>query len=61
MFPRSLTLQAQTKGRSGPVWCLLSLLIGPFAAFLIVVLDKGKMESECRRHAAESAWWDRAL
>ena len=31
---------AQAKGRSGLVWCLLSLLLGPFATFLIVVFDK---------------------
>jgi hypothetical protein len=29
---------AQAKGRSGFVWWLLSLLLGPFATFLIVVL-----------------------
>ena len=27
---------AQTKGRSGGTWWLLSLLLGPFATFLIV-------------------------
>lgn len=31
---------AQGKGRSGLIWCLLSLLLGPMATFLIVVLDK---------------------
>jgi hypothetical protein len=30
---------AQSKGRSGLVWFLASLLIGPIATFLIVVLD----------------------
>jgi len=30
---------AQAKHRSGLVWFLLSLLIGPFATFIIVVLD----------------------
>jgi hypothetical protein len=29
---------AQAKGRSGLVWWLLSLFIGPLATFLIVVL-----------------------
>jgi hypothetical protein len=29
---------AQTKGRSGPAWWLLSLPLGPIATFLIVVL-----------------------
>ena len=29
---------AQSKGRSGLVWCLISLLLGPIATFLIVVL-----------------------
>jgi hypothetical protein len=37
---------AQAKGRSGLVWCLLSLLAGPLATFLIVVLDKVKMDVE---------------
>jgi hypothetical protein len=31
---------AQSKGRSGLVWCLLSLLLGPIATFLIVVLGR---------------------
>jgi type IV secretory pathway VirB2 component (pilin) len=31
---------AQSKGRSGLLWWLLSLLLGPAATFLIVVLDK---------------------
>jgi hypothetical protein len=31
---------AQAKGRSGLVWWLASLLLGPIATFLIVVLDK---------------------
>jgi len=31
---------AQGKGRSGLVWCLFSLLLGPIATFLIVVLDR---------------------
>jgi len=29
---------AQSKGRSGLVWWLISLLLGPVATFLIVVL-----------------------
>ena len=31
---------AQGKGRSGLIWCLLSLLLGPIATFLIVVLGR---------------------
>ena len=31
---------AQGKGRSGLIWCLLSLLLGPIATLLIVVLDR---------------------
>jgi len=31
---------AQAKNRSGLGWWLISLLIGPIATFLIVVLDK---------------------
>ena len=31
---------AQAKGRSGLVWWLISLLLGPIATFLIVVLDR---------------------
>jgi hypothetical protein len=30
---------AQSKNRSGLAWFLLSLLLGPIATFLIVVLD----------------------
>jgi hypothetical protein len=30
---------AQAKGRSGLSWCLASLLLGPVATFLIVVLE----------------------
>jgi hypothetical protein len=35
---------AQSKGRSGLIWCLLSLVLGPIATFLIVVL--GRVPSE---------------
>jgi hypothetical protein len=31
---------AQAKGRSGLLWWLLSLILGPIATFLIVVLEK---------------------
>jgi hypothetical protein len=31
---------AQSKGRSGLNWWLLSLFLGPFATLLIVVMDK---------------------
>ncbi len=31
---------AQSKGRSGLIWFLLSLFLGPVATFLIVVLDR---------------------
>ncbi|HLT92307.1 MAG TPA: hypothetical protein VKZ85_15335 [Woeseiaceae bacterium] len=30
---------AQSKGRSGLAWWLVSLLLGPVATFLIVILD----------------------
>ena len=33
---------AQSKGRSGFLWWLLSLLLGPIATFLIVVLEPEK-------------------
>lgn len=33
---------AQAKGRSGVLWWLLSVLLGPIATFLIVVLPKVK-------------------
>ena len=33
---------AQAKGRSGLLWWLLSLLLGPLATFLIVVMPVGK-------------------
>ncbi len=34
---------AQAKGRSGLLWWLLSVLFGPIATFLIVVLPKAKL------------------
>jgi hypothetical protein len=37
---------AQSKGRSGLVRCLLSLVLGPLATFLIVVLDKVRVDQE---------------
>jgi hypothetical protein len=30
---------AQCKGRSGLAWWLISLVLGPFATFLIVILE----------------------
>lgn len=33
---------AQTKDRSGILWFVLSLFLGPIATFLIVVLDREK-------------------
>ena len=33
---------AQTKGRSGLNWWIVSILLGPIATFLIVVLDPPK-------------------
>ena len=37
---------AQGKGRSGLIWCLLSLVLGPLATFLIVVLEKVRLDEE---------------
>jgi len=37
---------AQGKGRSGLIWCLLSLLLGPLATFLIVVMRRPPPEPE---------------
>jgi len=37
---------AQSKGRSGLLWWLLSLFIGPLATFLIVVLDRVRPKQE---------------
>jgi hypothetical protein len=37
---------AQSKGRSGLIWCLLSLVLGPLATFLIVALDKVGVDKE---------------
>jgi hypothetical protein len=37
---------AQSKNRSGLIWCLLSLVLGTFATFLIVVMDKVRLEDE---------------
>ena len=31
---------AQGKGRSGLAWCLISLLLGPIATFLIGLLNR---------------------
>lgn len=33
---------AQSKNRSGIAWFLLSLILGPLATFIIVVLDTNK-------------------
>lgn len=33
---------AQSKGRSGLIWWLVSLLLGPIATLLIVVLDRAE-------------------
>lgn len=35
---------AQSKGRSGFLWWLISLLIGPFATLLIVVLPRNPFD-----------------
>lgn len=35
---------AQAKNRSGLAWFLVSLLLGPLATLLIVVLEKGKVD-----------------
>ncbi len=37
---------AQGKGRSGLIWCLLSLVLGPIATFLIVVLERVRLDGE---------------
>ena len=39
---------AQGEGRSGLAWCLLSLVLGPLATSLIVVLDKVWLDGERR-------------
>jgi len=33
---------AQGKGRSGLVWWLVSLFLGPIATLIIVLLDRGR-------------------
>lgn len=35
---------AQSKGRSGLVWWLISLFLGPFATLLIVVLPSNRLD-----------------
>jgi hypothetical protein len=37
---------AQCKGRSGLIWWLLSLLLGPIATLLIVILHPVKKEGD---------------
>ncbi len=37
---------AQAKGRSGLLWWLISLFLGPIATFLIVVLSKVDVSSQ---------------
>ena len=37
---------AQSKGRSGLAWWLLSLLLGPVGTLLIVVLDRPTQKAE---------------
>ena len=52
---------AQSKGRSGLAWFLLSLLLGPIATFLIVVLEpvpakpSAREGSPVRANAASAA------
>ena len=41
---------AQAKGRSGLLWWLFSLFLGPFSTFLIVVLPAVEQEEESARH-----------
>jgi hypothetical protein len=36
---------AQTKNRSGTLWFVISLFLGPVATFLIVVLEREKAAS----------------
>lgn len=40
---------AQSKGRSGLAWWLVSLLLGPIATLIIVILDRGDSPSSRRR------------
>jgi hypothetical protein len=37
---------AQGKNRSGLICCLLSLVLGPIATFLIVVLERVRLDGE---------------
>lgn len=37
---------AQSKRRSGLAWFLISLLLGPIATFLVVVLGPGEMKKD---------------
>jgi hypothetical protein len=37
---------AQAKGRSGLLWWLFSLLLGPISTFLIVILGRVKRRAE---------------
>ena len=37
---------AQGNSRSELIWCLLSLALGPIATFLIVVLEKVRLDGE---------------
>jgi hypothetical protein len=36
---------AQSKGRSGLIWFLVSVLIGPFATLIIVMLDPVRVDA----------------
>jgi len=39
---------AQAKNRSGLMWFVVSLFLGPLATFLIVVLERGESPNEGR-------------
>lgn len=45
---------AQSKGRSGLAWWLLSLLLGPIATFLIVVLERVRGSDSMPRAAGST-------
>lgn len=36
---------AQSKNRSGLLWFIISLFIGPIATFLLAILDKAKVKN----------------
>jgi hypothetical protein len=52
---------AQAKGRSGLAWWLLSLLLGPLATFLLVVMPFRRVEPAPAPAPIDTSWQGKPL